>query len=144
MRRFFPSLLLALLSACHSVVGMEEVAGVYVLESVNGSPPPAVWSQNQFVTVEVLADTIWLFSDGRGVQRVAHRYRRRGEAERTERTENPFDYTLPDGRLEISFECRDVILLSSCAAPPHAVGRFSGDRLRLTAFFDNEVVYRRL
>ena len=54
--------------------GLAGTGAVYVLRSVAGATLPAVWISNESVTVTVRADTIRLFSGGRGGRIVVAEY----------------------------------------------------------------------
>lgn len=137
-------------SGCGSPVGPEGSAGIYVLEQINGDPLPAVTTAHEFGVTEILADTLWLETDGTGMRHVTYRSTETGAGSQTYRSEDPFTYTLNIEGLEIAFECRDVILLqrsvgmASCIAPPHFVGTIEPDGLRGEDLLENLMRYRRL
>ncbi|HEX8691952.1 MAG TPA: hypothetical protein VF746_06015 [Longimicrobium sp.] len=138
------SLLLAA-TQCDSPTGPLEAPAAFELRTVDGDALPAVWVENEFVKTEVLAETLYLYGDGTGLQRATYRSTRPGQAPETYTSESRLEYTLDGARLEITFECRDVVIRPAvCLAGPHAVGLASDDVLRLATFFENSVVYRRV
>src|SRR5215212_3702052 len=59
----------ALVAGCdRSPLSPGEVAGRYVLVSVNGAPLPAVTAETPDVTTAVLADSLQLHADGTGLE----------------------------------------------------------------------------
>lgn len=132
-------------SGCGAPTEPARVAGVFVLERVGSMPLPAVWVENEHVRVEVLADTIWLYEGGTGVQHVTRRVALPGGETQTNPDQHRFTYAIAGDRIEISIECVDVVIrAASCVAPPHAVGEVLDGGMRLFTFEDHEVLYRRL
>jgi hypothetical protein len=111
-------------------------ARMYVLRSVAGDELPAVLLDNEFVTIVSLADTIWLESDGTGLELSTERSTDKGSgaAPITRQDERPFSYAVVRGRIEVGFECLDVII-RSCSPPPHLQGTLTEDRMVLDHAF---------
>lgn len=107
-------------------------ARIYVLRTVAGVPVPAPLIDNEHVTIVTLADTIWLEADGTGVEVVTERTTDKASGDPTVvRTDaRTFGYSVAGGRIEVSFECNDVII-RSCSAPPHYQGTLSAAQLTL-------------
>jgi hypothetical protein len=107
-------------------------ARIYVLRTVAGDPVPAVLVDNEHVTIVTLADTVWLEADGTGIEVATERSTDKASgATPVVRTDaRPFSYGLAGGRIEVSFECNDVII-RSCIAPPHYQGGLTEARLTL-------------
>ena len=110
--------------------GPSSVARVYVLRTVAGEALPAVLLDNEHATIVSLADTIWLEADGSGVEVATERSTDKGSGMEpiVRRDERPFTYRLERDRIEIDFECNDVII-RSCVAPPHLLGALTEARL---------------
>ena len=104
----------------------------YVLRSVAGTPIPAPLVEREDLTIVILADTLWLRADGTGLKGVVERYidHTTGAAGELLASEHPFTWQERSGRLEVAFECRDVIL-RQCLAPPHYVGSIGGSGIML-------------
>ena len=149
-RRINPSLLppaLMLLACGHSEPGPQTApreapsaaARSYVLRTVAGDPVPAVLVDNEHVTIVTLADTVWLEADGTGVEVATERTTDKASgAPAVVRTDaRPFTYGAAGGRIDVSFECNDVII-RSCVAPPHYQGTLTDARLAL----DHALYYR--
>jgi hypothetical protein len=141
----FPALLL--LACGHSEPGPQTepregpsaTASAYVLRTVAGDPVPAVLVDNEHVTIVTLADTVWLEADGTGVEVATERTTDKASgAPAVVRTDaRPFTYEVARGRIDVSFECNDVII-RSCVAPPHYQGALTDARLTL-----NQALYYR-
>ncbi|HEX8692927.1 MAG TPA: hypothetical protein VF746_10935 [Longimicrobium sp.] len=138
-RRLLPALAAAALALalaqCRGSVDPPELTGLFVVESLNGTPLPATWVQGAWGRQEVLADTFWLFADGTGVEHVVERYvTTPPTVPDTRRRESRFAYTLgADGAIEIGYECNDTGgTQASCAPPPHLAGQVSESGMRLT------------
>lgn len=114
-------------------------ARMYVLRTVAGEPVPAPLIDNEYATIVTLADTVWLEPGGTGVEVATERSTDKASgAPPVVRTDaRPFSYGLAGGRIEVSFECNDVII-RSCSAPPHYRGTLTEARLTL----DNALSYR--
>lgn len=114
-------------------------ARTYVLRTVAGEPVPAALIDNEHATIITLADTLWLEDDGTGVEVATERSTDKASgAPPVVRTDaRRFTYRLARGRIEVSFECNDVII-RSCSAPPHYLGRLTDVRLTL----ENALSYR--
>lgn len=120
------ALVAAAVSGCSDAAAPED-SGVYVLRSISGNDVPAVFRENDFTTLHILADTLVLFDDGFGRETwlfesvdksdgSTHSYADKSELE----------YTESSGRIEIAYKCDDLAL---CIAPPHLVGFFTGSGL---------------
>jgi hypothetical protein len=137
-------------SRCGSPVSPEGSAGIYVLDEINGDPLPAVSTAHEFGVTEILADTLWFETNGTGMRHVTYRSTGTGAESQTYRSEDPFSYALSSERIEIAFECRDVIIhqgsvgMASCVAPPHFVGTIEHDGLRGEDLHENRMRYRHL
>ena len=105
------------------VAGPGVTAATYVLRHVAGEPLPAVLLDNEHATIVALADTLYLESDGSGLQVAVERSTDKGSGASpvVRRDERPFTYSIAGSRISVSFECNDVII-RSCAAPPHLGG----------------------
>jgi len=114
-------------------------ARMYVLRKVAGAGLPAVLLDNVHATIVSLADTIWLEPDGTGVEVSTEQSQDKGAAEGpiTRTDERPFSYGLDRNRIEIAFECNDVII-RSCSPPPHLMGVLTESGLLL----DHALYYR--
>jgi len=108
------------------------VAGAYALQSVNGKSLPAETSANDYVRVSALADTLFLFENGTGanvsVERIVDAEHPQGIVDRWE---SSLKYTLEGDRLSVEYYCNDVLVLASCAAPPHLRGALDGTTLNV-------------
>ena len=120
---------------------------MYVLRTVAGEPVPAALIDNEYATIVTLADTLWLEADGTGVEVATERStdKASGDAPVVRSDARPFSYAFVGRRIEVSFECNDVII-RSCAAPPHYLGTLTDARLVLdNAFsFRTPLVYERV
>ncbi len=87
---------------------------MYVLRTVAGEPVPAALIDNEYATILTLADTLWLEVDGTGVEVATERSTDKGSGTTTVvRTDaRPFSHGLAGDRIEVSFECNDVIVQS--------------------------------
>ena len=107
-------------------------AGAYALQSVNGKSLPADVVTNEYVRVAAVADTLFLFENGTGanvsVERITDSEHPQGLMTRWE---SSFKYTLEGGRLSVEYYCNDVLVLASCAAPPHLLGSLDGTALNV-------------
>lgn len=96
----------------------------YVLRTIAGEAVPAVFTDHEFSTQRIVADTLVLAGGGTGreVQVLAVLDKTTGElATHTDTLDLTF--TVDDGRIEIAYECNDVIIVfASCIAPPHLAG----------------------
>jgi hypothetical protein len=109
---------------------------VYVLRSVAGAPLPAVWIRSESVTITVRADTIRLFSGGRGGRIVVAEYDEAVPSDpRVRRETADLEFARTGDRIELSFACPDLAL---CVAPPHFLGRVTPEGL----VFDHALNYR--
>jgi hypothetical protein len=105
---------------------------MYVLRTVAGDPLPTALIDNEYATIVTLADTVWLEADGSGVEVATERStdKSSGTPPVVRTDARPFSYSLAGSRIEVSFECNDVII-RSCLAPPHYRGRLTDERLAL-------------
>jgi hypothetical protein len=105
---------------CGSDAAAPEIAQAYVLRSVAGDPLPAVFRDGDFTTLHLLADTLFLRTDGTGYEvRLQELVDKSDGSTNRYTSENNLEYTLQDGRIEIAYECADM---GSCIAPPHLAG----------------------
>jgi len=83
-----------------------EVAGRYVLVSVNGAPLPAVVSETPDVTTVILADTLQLSGDGTGVELRLERFTTHPAGVTSEESSTlPLKFRSVGGSLEIGYLC---------------------------------------
>lgn len=94
------------------------LAGTYVLERINGDVLPAVLYDDGTLRVVVLADTIRLGENDRGVQ-VVDATLVFPDLEQTLRWETAFSYGVAGGQVAFSYDCPPG---SECAPPPHRRG----------------------
>lgn len=136
------ALLALVLAGCDSPLAPSGVAGTYVLVSIEGSPIPALYLEDEWSSSIIIADTLRLGSDRSGeritVQETEWRYPGH-ESTTVDTFSQSFTYALKDRRIEISFFCPPF---ANCAPPPHIVGRATGDRLELTTNIA-EMIYER-
>lgn len=118
----------------------------FVLQSIDAVPVPAVWAEQEEAVVEILADTLWLRTDRSGVRKVSYRSTEGPEQGILKfELEEDFSYSHVNGHVEISFDCRDVIIRTAmCVAPPHMVGAMSDGGMTLVAFDTKRMRYRRI
>lgn len=137
------ALLLTTLAGCGSPVAPEGAAGRFVLETVDGEPLPAVMVTHDHGATYILADTVWLATDGIGERHTTYRTTDY-QASNVYRSENPFTYVRDGTGIRITFDCNDVtIMAASCVAPPHMVGNVGATRMVLRDLHDNWLRYRR-
>lgn len=116
----------------------------FALQSIDGEPLPAVWTAHEAGTTEILADTLALDGNGRGMRSVTYRSTDAHGQETIERAEETFSYEFSLGAIEIAFDCNDVIIrMASCVAPPHMIGRADAERLEVIAFNARQMRYWR-
>lgn len=134
------ALLLPALGGCDTILGSRapEVVGVYELTSA-----PALLVDRSTLRVEVLSDTVWLYSNGAGKRLARERYRSSASPDTTLGSEVDFGYTVRRGVIEVEFFCGPLAL---CSAPPHMWGRRTAEGLELRhlANPDLPLSYRRL
>jgi hypothetical protein len=125
--------------------GSGRPAGLYVLRTLAGGPPPVVG--NYSANLVVIGDTIRLGAGGAGVETgvelVIDATLPEGELER--RYERAFEYRLEGQRIEVEFPCpRNAFTL--CAASPHYVGTLSPDGLELSyaLYYRTPLVFERV
>lgn len=107
-------------------------AGVYVLRTIAGRSLPAVVASHDSYHAVMLADTIFLHSDGWGGNAAVKRVTEDVPAgERQVREGGTFTYEVSGDRLTIEYPCNDVVVLAACAAPPHFEGSLTADGLDL-------------
>ncbi len=121
------------------------LAGLYVLRSLAGSPPPVVG--NLAANLVVIGDTIRLGSGGSGIERgvelAIDETLPEGEIKR--RYAREFSYRRSGSRIEVDFACpTDALIL--CIAPPHFVGRLTAEGLEFTysVLYRTPLVYERV
>jgi hypothetical protein len=88
------------------------MAKMYVLRTVAGAELPAVLVDNEHAEIVSPAPV-------------------------TRLDERPFSYSLDRGRIEVGFECNDVVI-RSCSPPPHLRGVLADQKLVL----DHALYYR--
>lgn len=133
-----------LVAACgDEPLAPSEVAGTYVLLSINGDALPAAagYQGPADGPVTVIADTLLLAADGSGsLVRVQQPYPDPGSVERLEST---LHYRTSESGLAISFDCPPNALMS-CVAGPHISARLGATGLiatRLLGGQQEEFVY---
>jgi hypothetical protein len=143
MRTRLALLALGTLSACspnNDVTTPDDVAtrfgdgeaGVYALQSVSGKSLPTEIITNESVRVIAIADTLFLFGNGKGTNVTVERVIDGSSTQGTVyRYESALTYTLDGSRLTVEFICNDVIALAACIAPPHLKGALDGTALNL-------------
>lgn len=120
-------------------------AGLYVLRSLAGIPPPVVG--NQAANLVVIGDTIRLRAGGTGIETgmelAIDATMPQGEIKRA--YEREFSYRLSGDRIEVEFPCpRDALML--CAAPPHYVGSLTAEGLEFgyALYYRTPLVFQRV
>lgn len=172
MRRSRIALVLPLLPAlfaagCESnPLKPEELAGEYVLQSVDGDPLPAVTYDDGLLSFHLLADTLRLGADGAGSQ--VHVSRRDwadpARPDDVSTSTSTLGYRLSGRRIAVTFNCPtlfdagrrtrdggaarslvggDSVLGTSCLPGPHLIGRLDGAAL-VVSDGRSEMRYRRL
>lgn len=117
--------------------GPDTTWSTYALVEVAGDPLPALWLENDFGRLSVLADTLWLDGRGSGRRRAVFRWEPAGRVRGPEVREElrydevRFRYDLKDGRLVLEFPCLGFLSFALCAAPPHGTGELDDEGLRL-------------
>ena len=105
-------------------------AGIYALQSVANKALPAEVFTNEYGRVVAIADTLFLFGNGKGTNLTVERVFDESQPQGTVyRFESALNYTLDGNRMAVEFICNDVIALAACAAPPHLKGAFDGSAL---------------
>jgi len=95
----------------------------YVLRTIAGDAVPAVFTDHEFATRRILADTLVLANRGMGREVQVLEFLDKTTGEVTTHTATyDLTFTVDDGRIEIGYECNDVIIIASCIAPPHLAG----------------------
>jgi hypothetical protein len=119
------------------------IPGAYALQSVSGKSLPADVVTNEYVRVASVADTLFLFENGTGanvsVERITDEAHPQGVVRRWEAF---LKYTLDGNRLSVEYYCNDVIVLASCAAPPHLRGTFDAAGLNVDFAMQQRVPQR--
>lgn len=133
----------ALVAGCdRSPLSPGEVAGRYVLVSVNDEPLPAVVSETADVTTVVLADTLQLRSDGTGLElRLESLTTHPGNVTTEETSTSPLTFRRVGSTLEIVYPCSpdpDTF----CLSVP-AVAERTADGL-LIHLANNDLAFRRI
>lgn len=132
------SILLATNAACSDVAAPDplerrafEAAQVFALQSVSGKPLPAVAVEHEHLRLTLIADTLWLFTNGKGEQRtIEHTVSSTSlpPGDGTYDRRHAFTYRIEGGRFTAEFACPDF---ASCVAPPHWVGTLDDGVLTL-------------
>lgn len=95
----------------------------YVLRTIDGDPVPAVFNDSEIATERLLADTLILDHGGTGREvQLREVLDKTTGVMNTYTVTNDLTFSVQDGRIEIAYECNDVIIFASCIAPPHLVG----------------------
>jgi hypothetical protein len=124
-------------------IAPSDVAGTYVLLSLNGEalPAPAGYQGPADELVIVTADTLRLAADGSGS---VVRVEKPGSGDGAEtRSETPLHYETTEGGIAITFDCPPEALML-CIAGPHITARLSSsglDATRLLGAQREELVY---
>lgn len=128
-------------------IAPSDVAGTYVLLSIDGDPLPADagYSGPADEPVLVVADTLRLTADGRGslvrVEEIIHDPGS-GEGSRTH-SETTLHFATTEGGIAITFDCPPNALML-CIAGPHMTARLGATGLtatRLVGSQQEELVY---
>ena len=134
----------ALVAGCdRSPLSPGELAGRYVLVSVNGAPLPAVALQSPDVTTEVLADTFQLNADGTGLDSRLDRLTTHADGVTFEqRSSQAMTFREAGGRLELVYHCStDPSVLCLSVAPSTAERTADG---LLVHMFEKDLAFRRI
>ncbi len=128
-------------ASCDSSTGPDGSVERLVLTEIAGEPvayPRPIAEIDQWL----LGDTLELLGDGAGMQ---HIWWRQGVDGTPNHDMYSFSWRLEQGRLRIDFPCHIGQLLS-CVAPPHIIGRLSGDALEVVggAFYPEGARFRRV
>jgi hypothetical protein len=99
---------------------------IYVLKSIAGVQLPAPYVENAIEDSRVVADTIALTADGKGVRRIT--YSGYPAPQDFRRHVNELTYTQSGGRVEINFVCNDT---GDCIAGPHLAGAVTDDGMTI-------------
>lgn len=121
-------------------IAPSDVAGTYVLLSINGKPLPAPPDDRIWVDTrpEVVADTLRLAADGSGSSvRVQEMIEPIGDDTTVFRVESPLHYRTTEGGIAITFDCPPNALMS-CVAGPHITARLSATGLVATQNLGSE------
>ena len=137
------SLAALLAMGCSDGLAPLEVAGTYVLLSINGDPlpAPAGYQGPADGSVTVIADTLRLAADGSGsLVRVEETS---SDAQSRYRYEEPLHYGTTEGGIAITLDCPANALMQ-CIAGPHMTARRADTGLIATWLLDSphaELVY---
>lgn len=118
-------------------IAPSNVAGTYVLLSINGNalPAPAGYQGPADGSVVVVADTLRLAADGSGS---LVRVEKAGSGDGTAtRLETPLSFKTAEGGIAIAFDCPSNALML-CIAGPHMTARLSASGLDATRLLGNE------
>ena len=125
-----------LIMGCSDPLRSAEVAGTYVLRTIDGDSLPATQGSSGPLTdytIVVVADTLRLAPDGSGtlitIEDVVHEGSG-GEVERV-RLDATLHFSTTDDRVEITFLCPPNALMN-CAPGPHMTARPASGGLSVT------------
>ena len=122
MRRY----LILLLAAAACTDPLPLTGNRYALNSIAGVALPAPYAFNKALNEVIVADTLTLGANGKGVREVV--YETGAAPAARYRTTDEFTYVVVGDRIQIAFECND---LASCIAPPHFTGVISASGITL-------------
>ena len=126
----------ALVMGCSDSLSPLEVAGTYVLRTIDGNPLPAtlaISGTHTDYSIMVVADTLVLTPDRSGmlitIQDIVHD-ESGGEVERV-RADSHLSFRTTGDQLEITFLCPPNALMN-CAPGPHMTARLASGRLSVS------------
>jgi hypothetical protein len=147
-----PTLLAVLAAGCESsTLSPESIRGTYVLVTYGGKSLPRETASLEDARYYVVSETLELAGDGTGTEIRTTRvdFRDPVREDRDEVTEMEFTYEVADDHLRFTYRCQtfpaaalDVVLPTTCAPRPHAIGRIEGD-VMLVTIEDALLRYRR-
>jgi hypothetical protein len=114
--------------SCSGPTEPRHIAAAFALVRIAGEALPTYAYVTPGFPSTVIADTLRMNLDGTGASvSVERREPPAPDAPQLHRNESTFQYRIEGARVEISFDCPP---LASCVAPPHMVGRLTGDGIR--------------
>ena len=140
VRRVFLAFLVFGLAACSKIAGPEDVAGIYILQTINGAALPAIFSEiGAAILVEITAGSVTLDEDT--TCSVDSTFRETEDGNVTTSTEAlPCTFRFLDALSELAENPNGPITLRSPAGEFIASGSIAGSILTLTgaggAFFE--------
>ena len=133
--RALPALVLASNTiSCRPAPVSKDLAGVYVLEQVALDSIPAVILSTSDLTIQVLADTLWLRPAGTGTEAGLRVFRVNPPSSEldtlldTIHVTYDFDFQMIDSGFALTYRCPSSYV---CDPPPHSIGRPSPNGLQL-------------